>query len=90
MIDCIENLAIVTEELNDREKKMSEITIDSAQLKELFKSAIVEMLRENKKEVSDFLAEVIEDVAMERAIAEGETTERVSREAIFKLLEQKV
>ena len=47
---------------------MSEITIDSAQLKELFKSAIVEMLRENKKEVSDFLAEVIEDVAMERSI----------------------
>jgi dsDNA-binding SOS-regulon protein len=63
---------------------MSEVTIDSDQLKEILKSAIVEMLRENQQEVSDFLAEIIEDVAMERAIAEGEMTERVSREAIFK------
>jgi Fe2+ transport system protein B len=62
---------------------MSEVTIDSDRLKEILKSAIVEMLRENQQEVSDLLAEIIEDVAMERAIAEGETTERVSREAIF-------
>ena len=68
---------------------MSEITLNPEQLKEILKSAIFELLRENRKEVSDFLAEIIEDVAMERAIAEGETTELVSREAIFKLLEPK-
>lgn len=68
---------------------MSEITLNSDQLKEILKSAIVELLRENREEVSDFLAEIIEDVAMERAIAEGETTELVSREAIFQLLEPK-
>jgi dsDNA-binding SOS-regulon protein len=68
---------------------MSEITLNPDQLKEILKSAIVELLRENRKEVSDFLAEIIEDVAMERAIAEGETTELVSREAIFQLLEPK-
>lgn len=68
---------------------MSEITINSEQLKEVLKSAIVELMRENRAEVSDFLAEIIEDVAMERAIAEGETTELVSRESIFKLLEPK-
>jgi hypothetical protein len=48
---------------------MSEITVNPEQLKEIIKSAIAELLRENREEVSDFLAEIIEDVAMERAIA---------------------
>ena len=68
---------------------MSEITLNSDQLKEILKSALVELLRENREEVSNFLAEVTEDVAMEQAIAAGETTELVSREAIFQLLEPK-
>ncbi|MEA5602387.1 hypothetical protein [Nostoc sp. UHCC 0252] len=66
---------------------MSEITINPDQLKEILKSAIVELIRDNRKEVSEFLAEIIEDVSMEQAIAEGETTELVSPESIFKLLE---
>ncbi|MDZ8183461.1 MAG: hypothetical protein RMX96_01180 [Nostoc sp. ChiSLP02] len=53
------------------------------------KSAIVELIRDRRKEVSEFLAEIIEDLAMERAIAEGETTELVSRDSIFQLLEPK-
>ncbi|MFW9260226.1 hypothetical protein [Nostoc sp. CALU 546] len=53
------------------------------------KSAIIELIRDNRKEVSEFLAEIIEDVAMEQAIAEGETTKLVSRESIFQLLEPK-
>ena len=69
---------------------MSEITLNPDQLKEILKSAIVELLRENRGEVSEFLTEIIEDFAMEQAIAEGETTEVVSRESIFKLLEPKV
>ncbi|HLO50904.1 MAG TPA: hypothetical protein VK211_20985 [Kamptonema sp.] len=46
---------------------MSEITLNPDQLKEILKSAIVELLRENRGEVSEFLTELIEDVAMERA-----------------------
>ncbi|ODG98298.1 hypothetical protein A4S05_09520 [Nostoc sp. KVJ20] len=68
---------------------MSEITINPDQLKEILKSAIIELIRDNRKEVSEFLAEIIEDVAMEQAIAEGETTKLVSRESIFQLLEPK-
>jgi dsDNA-binding SOS-regulon protein len=68
---------------------MSETTLNPNQLKELLKSAIVELLRDNREEVSEFLAEIIEDIAMERAIAEGETTELVSRDSIFQLLEPK-
>jgi hypothetical protein len=65
---------------------MSEITLNTEQLKEILKSAIVELLRENREEVSDLLVEIIEDVAIERAIAEGEKTELISRESIFQLL----
>ncbi|MEH2000867.1 MAG: hypothetical protein V7L00_19330 [Nostoc sp.] len=68
---------------------MSEITINPDQLKEILKSAIAELIRDNRKEVSEFMAEIIEDVAMEQAIAKGETTELVSRESIFQLLEPK-
>jgi dsDNA-binding SOS-regulon protein len=68
---------------------MSEITLNPDQLKEILKSAIIELLRDNREEVSEFLAELIEDVAMERAIAEGETTELTSRDSIFQLLEPK-
>jgi hypothetical protein len=63
--------------------------LESEQLKEIFKSAIVELLRENSSEVSALLSEIIEDIAMEKAISEGEHTEIVSRESIFSLLERK-
>ena len=69
---------------------MSEITLDAERLKEIFKSAIVELMHENRAEVADFLAEMLEDVAMEQAIVEGEATEIVSRESIFQLLEREV
>ncbi len=66
---------------------MSEITLNPDQLKEIVKGAIIELLRDSREEFSELLAEVIEDIALERAIVEGESTELVSREAIFKLLE---
>ncbi|MBW4552014.1 MAG: hypothetical protein KME35_13040 [Aphanocapsa sp. GSE-SYN-MK-11-07L] len=66
---------------------MSEITLNPDQLKEVLKGAIIELLSERREEFSELLAEVIEDIALERAIVEGETTEFVSREAIFKILE---
>ena len=42
---------------------MSDITLNPEQLKELLKSAIVELLRDNREEFSELLAEVIEDMA---------------------------
>jgi hypothetical protein len=66
---------------------MSEMTFNQEQLKKILKTAIVELIRDNHEEISEFLAEIIEDMAMERAIAEGETTPLVSRKAIFQLLE---
>ncbi len=67
---------------------MTEISLDENKLKELIKTAIVELIQEQKEVFSDLLAEVIEDIALEKAIKEGESTDPVSREAIFKILER--
>ncbi|MBN3921870.1 type II toxin-antitoxin system Phd/YefM family antitoxin [Nostoc sp. NMS4] len=57
--------------------------------KELLKTAIVEVLQEQKEVLYDLFAEIMEDIALERAIKEGENSETVSREAIFQILETK-
>jgi hypothetical protein len=62
---------------------MPEITLNPDQLKEILKSAIVELFRDNRKEFSEFIAGIIEDLAMEQAIAEGETTKLASHGSIF-------
>ena len=67
--------------------KMTEITLNSDQFKEVLKATIIELFQENREEFSKLLSEIIEDIAMERAIQEGEEKEPVSREAIFKILE---
>ncbi len=68
---------------------MTEITLDETKLKELLKAAIVELLQEQQEEFSQILAEALEDIAMKNAIKEGENTETVSRDDIFKILQKK-
>ncbi|MBD2545774.1 hypothetical protein [Planktothricoides raciborskii] len=68
---------------------MTEITLDETKLKELLKAAIVELLQEQQEEFSEILAEALEDIAMKNAIKEGENSETVSRDAIFKILQNK-
>ncbi|AFZ09083.1 MULTISPECIES: hypothetical protein [Oscillatoriales] len=67
---------------------MSEITLDETKLKELLKAAIFELLKEQKEVFSEILTEALEDIGMENAIKEGENTETVSREQIFKILKR--
>jgi hypothetical protein len=67
---------------------MSEITLNTEQLKTLLKVAIVEILQEQKEVFTDLILETMEDIALAQAIKEGESTEIVSREAIFKILSQ--
>ncbi|WP_193197020.1 hypothetical protein [Nostoc sp. MG11] len=66
---------------------MAEMNLDEIKLKELLKTAIIEVLQEQKEMFSDLLTQIMEDIALERAIKEGENTEAVSREAIFKVLD---
>jgi hypothetical protein len=69
------------------ESSMTTATLDEAKLKELLKSAIVEILEERKDLIRELLEEVIEDIALARAIEEGEHTARVSRDEVFEVLE---
>jgi hypothetical protein len=65
---------------------MNEITLNEAKLKELLKIAIFELVQENKEILTELLVEALEDIGMENAIKEGENTETVSRDQIFKIL----
>jgi len=63
------------------------ITTNEAQIKELFKQAMVELLQERKDLFYDLFAEVLEDSALVNAIKEGESGESVSRATVFQVLE---
>jgi hypothetical protein len=66
---------------------MATVLENDDRLKEVFKSAIVEVLLERRELVRELLGEIIEDVMLSRAIADGENTAVVPREQIFELLE---
>ena len=66
-----------------------ETLIDDRKIKELFKQAIVEAIEEKKEVVHDLLVEVMEDIAMVRAIQDGEDSGPVGRDDIFHILENK-
>lgn len=64
---------------------MSELNLDEDKIKQIFKTALVEVIQENQEVFSDLFAENIEDIALEKAIKEGENTDPVSRETIFNI-----
>ncbi len=66
---------------------MATVIENDEKLKEVFKSAIVEVLEERRELVREILGEIIEDIAFSKAIAEGEQTPRITRESIFEALE---
>ncbi|OGL42248.1 MAG: hypothetical protein A2161_06820 [Candidatus Schekmanbacteria bacterium RBG_13_48_7] len=66
-----------------------ELQMNQAQLKELLKATLIEVLEERGDLISDLIEEALEDVALARAIEEGERTNVVNRNEVFKLLEKK-
>ena len=62
---------------------------DEADLRKIFKSALLEALEEKKDLFNDLFREVAEDVALAKAIEEGEKTKKVSGSEIFAVLEKK-
>lgn len=66
---------------------MPDLQSSDERIKDLFKVAIVEVLEERRDLVRDLLEEALEDIALARAIEEGEETPRVSREEVFNALE---
>jgi hypothetical protein len=62
-------------------------TFDEAKLKELFKSAFIEVLEERRDLIRDVLEEAIEDIALTHAIEEGAGGARVSRQDVITLVD---
>jgi hypothetical protein len=62
-------------------------SLSETQLKDALKAALMEVLEERADLLRDVLAEVMEDIALVRAIQDGETSEPVSREEVFRLLD---
>ena len=63
-----------------------ETAINEIKLKKLLKEAVEEVLVENKELFSDLILEAVEDIALIKAIKEGENSQTVGREEIFKIL----
>jgi hypothetical protein len=67
---------------------MTMTSAEEGRLKEIFKSALIEIFEERRDLVLDLVEEAIEDVAMARAIEEGQSSPLVSRNQIFELLDR--
>ena len=67
---------------------MSELSLSETQLKDLMKTAILEIFQERRDLFQDLITEALEDIALIKAIDEGKDSEPVSRETIFAILEQ--
>jgi len=67
---------------------MAQASIEEGRLKELLKTAIVEVFEERRELLLDVFEEALEDVALVHAIEEGERGSFVSRDEVFKLLER--
>lgn len=63
-----------------------ETLIDDNKIKNLFKQAIIEAIEEKCDVVHDLFMEALEDIAMVRAIEEGELTDSVPMDEIFNIL----
>ncbi|MGA9772476.1 MAG: hypothetical protein WBV94_25810 [Blastocatellia bacterium] len=61
-------------------------TINQDQLKDLIKAALVEVLEERQDLLHEAVAQALEDMALARAIEEGESSELIKREEVFNLL----
>lgn len=60
-------------------------SINPEQLKELIKVAVTEVLEERRDLLYEAVEEALADAALVRAIEEGDSTELVGREDVFKL-----
>jgi len=63
------------------------MSVNEAQLKEMLKSAIAEVLEERRDFVKEIVEEAIEDIGLTHAIDEGMASEDVHRSEVFSILE---
>jgi hypothetical protein len=64
------------------------ISGEDEKFKELVKAALIDVLEERRDFVKGILVEAIEDLALEKAITQGLTSDPISRDEVFELLEK--
>jgi hypothetical protein len=77
---------LIFRSLNLEENSMQTL-IDDVKLKQLLKEALAEAIEEKRNLFYDLIVDAVEDIAIVRAIQEGENTETVSKQEIFNILE---
>jgi hypothetical protein len=60
--------------------------LDPELIKKTFKDALVEVLHEERDALREVLAEVVEDSALADAIRQGQDSELVDRDAVFRFI----
>jgi hypothetical protein len=63
------------------------MSVSETELKDIVKTAMAEVLVEQRALVREILEEVLEDIAMSRAMDEGISTSHVTREEVFTALD---
>jgi hypothetical protein len=61
--------------------------IDDTKLKRLLKEALIEAIEEKRTIFQDLIVEAMEDVALVRAIQEGEGSGKATKNEVYKILE---
>jgi len=70
-------------------KFMATATIEEGKLKDLIKTALIEVLETRRDLMQEIVEEAMEDFALSRAIEQGMTSGKVSRDEVFALLDDK-
>ncbi len=65
-------------------------SISQDEIKKIIKAAIIEVLEERPDLLQEAIENALEDVALYRAIKEGENTEPVKRKEVMDILEGKL
>lgn len=68
---------------------MAAAIIEEGKLKDLIKTALIEVLETRRDLMQEIVEEAMEDFAFSRAIEEGMESGKVSRDAVFAILEDK-
>ena len=66
---------------------MAAITIEEGHLKDLIKTALIDVLETRRDLVRDIFEEAMEEIAFTRAIEQGMKSEIVSRDEVFAILD---
>lgn len=66
---------------------MNTTTVDEIRLKDVVKTAFLEVFEERRDWLADLLSETLLDIGLGYAIQEGEQTPTISRDEVLKTLE---